>query len=93
MDTELSKLDPAHYPEPTHFPWFHLLNFSHSHLFLLPITESLSKHKLWPDKQSTDFSINIDSHKKQKEKEHNGEVLDIQFIFGSKPIFFLRLVA
>lgn len=29
--------------------------------------------------------------KNNKEKEHNGEVLYIQFIFGSKPVFSLGL--
>lgn len=56
---------------------------SHSHLFLLLIITSLSKHKLQPDKQSTDFSINIDSHEKQKEKgtEWRGVICPIYFQF------------
>lgn len=91
-----SGLGPESCPKPTH-PFSPAPNsspFSHSHFFLRLIITSLSKHKLQPDKQSTDFSINIDCHEKQKEKrEQNGKVLYIQFIFGSKPIFSPRLVA
>lgn len=68
-------------------------DFSHSHLFLLLIIASLSKHKLQPDKQSTDFSINIDSHEKQKEKgtKWRGVICSIYFRFQT--YFSLRLVA
>lgn len=56
---------------------------SHSHLFLFLIIAGLSKHKLQPDKQSNAFSINTDSHEKQKVKgtEWRGVIYSIYFWF------------
>lgn len=63
-------------------------NAASSHLFLLFVITSLSKHKLQPDKQSTDFSINIDCHEKQKEKGTGWKGVIYSIYFRFRTYFF-----
>ena len=46
------------------------------------IITSLNKHKLQLDKQSADFSINIDSHEKQKDI-HESDVNHLQHAYDN----------